>query len=699
MSSTVLFTTKKTNRPEENNEIANNSSNKRKKITEEENIKKLEANMEIENEKKDEMKIDEIKKDEMKIDEINQDKKENKDEKIIIEQPEKIEDDKISSFDENTDNSKNEEKKKTRKRNKEREKKEFDNYINSSKKNKKYEKSIRSGYEIFLDSKYEWDIYLINLLLKEESNLQNFKEFPEDYTYYIYNNLRGLRTSKEFINLKNLPVDTKLNEEIFKFCFERCEKFIKAADKYKIKKLDEYKKKLEIQNKEKNINNTNNNNTSNNNINNSNTNNSNTNDSTKSNNNSNIIKTSSSNTENSSTTNTTNNQNTPNIQNIIPDFKLEILTAALVYNSLIRNEKDQERFDKEYKKNNQIKIEVLNFNLNEESMMALLSGIKFNTNVTEINLSGNLLGPYSLFWLGGLFKTNPNIEILDLTRCGVDNDCLFMFIQGTKYSNENLNNEQLNLKRLNLKDNNQITDEINKNFEHPLSLILERFKLTWLNLTNAKIKNKGVSSFLNTFKKLMKEGKIYMENLIFIANDFFNESCLEDLGDIIVEKNCPLKNIILSKNLISTPIDKLSKKNYFEIFMKKVAISNIKELFLISCGIGKNENDIKILYDMLCENKSLISLRLFGNEIKNMEDFSKILGIFSEYKGGLKNTSLKSLDLSKNNCYIKIDNEFLDLIEKLKLEYLDINQNTMDPQEKETFRNRTNELNDIKIIY
>ena len=75
------------------------------------------------------------------------------------------------------------------------------------------------------------------------------------------------------------------------------------------------------------------------------------------------------------------------------------------------------------------------------------------------------------------------------------------------------------------------------------------------------------------------------------------------------------------------------------------------------------------------------------------------MGIFSEYKNGLKNTTLKSLDLSKNSCNIKINDDFLELVEKLKLEYLDINQNTMDPTEKETFRSRTNELNDIKIIY
>ena len=125
----------------------------------------------------------------------------------------------------------------------------------------------------------------------------------------------------------------------------------------------------------------------------------------------------------------------------------------------------------------------------------------------------------------------------------------------------------------------------------------------------------------------------------------------------------------------------------------------LKELFLISCGIGKNKSDIDILYNMLCENKNLISLRLFGNEINTMESFVKILEIFNNYKNNIKNNSLKSLDISKNKCNIKVDDNFLDLVDNLKLEYLDINQNSMEPNEKDIFRERTDKLKDIKIIY
>ena len=133
--------------------------------------------------------------------------------------------------------------------------------------------------------------------------------------------------------------------------------------------------------------------------------------------------------------------------------------------------------------------------------------------------------------------------------------------------------------------------------------------------------------------------------------------------------------------------------------MENVGKSKIKELFLISCEIGSNKEDIDILYNMLKTNTSLISIRLFGNKINNMESFTKILGIFSEYNKPLENSTLKSLDLSKNSCDIKVTTDFLNLIEKLKLEYLDINQNNMEKNDKETFRKKTNDLTHIKIIY
>ena len=600
-----------------------------------------------------------------KENEVNEEKKE----KMFVSEVIINDSDKPSnSFDTNSENnSKKIRKKRDKKDKNEKAKEKMEKYLLKIKKGtKERDEALKKGYEKFKELKNEWDSYFSVLILTFENDLNNFQQFPEDYSYYIYNNLRGIRTTKEFKDIfENPPNDEKLYEEALKIYENRKQIFLSLAKKYQIKNLQAYINKYNKEQQD----------------------------------------------DETSLKNAKNNNTEGKVLNegflkLTQDYKTELFTASLVNCSLLRNEKDQERFNKDIKKDkdkqySQIKIEASNFNISEDSMIGVITGLKFNNNITDINISGNMLSSKALFWLGTIFKTNGNIKVLDLARCNIDNDCLYMFVEGTKFSNENLNNEMLNLDRLILKDNNQITDISNNQFEHPLGLILRRFKLKWLNLTNAKLGNNGVCKFLKIYLSLMKENKIFMENLILICNAFGNEECLNLLGEIIQQKEIStLKTLVLSKNQITMKnINTPQTANYFENFMKCIVNSNLQELFLISCGIGKNPNDIQILIDMLCQNKSLTSLRLFGNDISKFEDFTKILGIFSEYNNGLKNTTLTNLDLSKNSCNIKISEDFLQLVEKLKLEYLDINQNTMDQNDKEIFRKRTNELNDNKIIY
>ena len=616
---------------------------------------------------------------------------------------------------------------------------------------------FQKGFYNFTKKK-EYDFFLYVLIKYISSPLtDDFKDFKEDFTYYIYNNLRVLTLSKEFNETLKKIAYNEDNEKFFKeflnFTNERWNKFIIAAEKYDIGSKEEYKNYVKIKKEDKknklnkniNINNINNKTDTENNINTSNKDNinnitNNQNNSQLNNNNilpnqenpnnnlkennpqSNINKSTDKSTESKVSINKEkeNNQNNKEPESekfdinkaidIYSDFpegnQLELIVGGMIYNSLLRNEKD---LPKEAKLNdkdknsttptNPVKIEIQNFNLPEMPMVSVISGIKFYTNIIEINLSGNSLSPKSCFWLGSTLKTNPNLLTIDISRCNIDNDCLYMFVEGTNFTDEKLNKEQFNLERLNLKDNTHINGRTKNNLEHPLSLILEKFKLKWINLTNAKISGEGTLKLAEKMDELLDKNKLFLENLVLICNEFKNEECLSKLGQIILKENCPLKNIILSKNLITTPTMSNPPINHYKNFMENVGKSKIKELFLISCEIGSNKDDIDILYNMLKTNTSLISIRLFGNKINNMESFTKILGIFSEYNKPLENSTLKSLDLSKNSCDIKVSTEFLNLIEKLKLEYLDINQNNMDKNDKETFRKKTNDLTHIKIIY
>ena len=606
--------------------------------------------------------------------------------------------------------------------------------------------------------KREYDFYLFVLIKYISYSLTDeFKDFKEDFTYYIYNNLRVLTLSKEFNEtLKKIaynPDNEKFFKEFLNFTNERWNKFISVAEKYDIGLKDEYKNYVKLKKEDRknklnkniniNINNANNNSNTENKINIANKDNSNNisnidnspNNSKLNNNiilpnpekpNNNLKENASKDNNKIPESNISINKEKENNQNnkeqepekfdinkaieIYSDFsegnQIELIVAGMVYNSLLRNEKD---LPKEAKLNDKdkssiaptipIKIEIQNFNLPEMPMVSIISGIKFYTNIVEINLSGNALSPKSCFWLGSTLKTNPNLATIDISRCNLDNDCLYMFVEGTNFTDDKLNKEQFNLERLNLKDNTHINGTTKNNFEHPLSLILEKFKLKWINLTNAKIAGEGTLKFVEKMGELLDKNKLFLENLVLICNEFKNEECLSKLGQIILKENCPLKNLILSKNLITTPTISNPPINHYKNFMENVGKSKIKELFLISCEIGSNKEDIDILYNMLKTNTSLISIRLFGNKINNMESFTKILGIFSEYNKPLENSTLKSLDLSKNSCDIKVTTDFLNLIEKLKLEYLDINQNNMEKNDKETFRKKTNDLTHIKIIY
>jgi hypothetical protein len=105
----------------------------------------------------------------------------------------------------------------------------------NDKKNKNFNmfNILKNGFESFND--YEWDIFLYVIIKNFELNLDNYKEFQEDCSFYSYNNFRGLKLSKEFGNkYKNPPNNEKLYEESLKFSKERNSRFLEAIKKYGI---------------------------------------------------------------------------------------------------------------------------------------------------------------------------------------------------------------------------------------------------------------------------------------------------------------------------------------------------------------------------------------------------------------------------------------------------------------------------------
>ena len=381
-----------------------------------------------------------------------------------------------------------------------------------------------------------------------------------------------------------------------------------------------------------------------------------------------------------------------------------IFIEGLINYSFDYIQSEEEKFDTSINKDNnkkkEIKIEVQNFNLKEYATIILISSFKFKDNITQINLTGNDLSGKACFWLGTVFKYNKHtIKILNLSRCNLDNNKLTMFYIGSTHASEELNKQLIYLEKLILKENDKINGENNSDNEYPLSLIMKRFVIKNLNLMNTKIGNEGLLKLGETLLDLLNNNKFILDTLNLYNIGLKNEEGLKLLGDIIVHNNSTLQILILNKNQI-TNLQPQNKINFFEYFMDKVAESKVlKELLLLKCEIGKNKDDVDIICNMLKKNKNLESLRMFDNLINNEEDFLKILNLFTEYKKELDNSTLKSLDLSKNHCNIRVSEDFLNMFDTMNLKNLDINQNKMDENEKEIFRNKTNNLDKIKIIY
>ena len=173
--------------------------------------------------------------------------------------------------------------------------------------------------------------------------------------------------------------------------------------------------------------------------------------------------------------------------------KLEIIISAVIKCSLEKEENELKKFKEEDNfedKNiiNNLIFDISKFHLNEHSIMCVISGIKFNNNITELDFSENYFNIRSSYWLGKLINTNKNLKILELRNCNLDNSCLSMFISGLKSDEQSLNENQLGLEKLSLKDNNKIIDTPKE--EHQICEILKMFKLKCLNITNSQLGNK-----------------------------------------------------------------------------------------------------------------------------------------------------------------------------------------------------------------
>ena len=221
--------------------------------------------------------------------------------------------------------------------------------------------------------------------------------------------------------------------------------------------------------------------------------------------------------------------------------------------------------------------------------------------ISIITLDQNLLKEKGFFELGKLLIFNKNIKHIEFNRSGDKSYYLNYLLEGLGMF-DNYSIETLSLTLNYLKNDS----------ESYLCNILSHLKgLKTINLSHNELSD-GISAFLIVLKKLYRQKKINLENLIL--NDCsLDELSFYELGELLKSKYCKLKNLYLNSNNIA-----LGSK-----FLKKLKKNkSLTEIYFNGSNLGKmNTDDIM----RVISNTEIESLSLYKNKFLDFDDCLRIL--------------------------------------------------------------------------
>jgi len=325
--------------------------------------------------------------------------------------------------------------------------------------------------------------------------------------------------------------------------------------------------------------------------------------------------------------------------------------------------------------------------IKEKYSNIIISPLRFEPRITEINLGKNIIKRYGLFELGKLLIFNKNIKYINLELNNLTDNCLEYLNFGMRI-HENHTLEELILSNNFLKTQSGIT----------LAKIITYLReLKTLNLCNNEFKW-GLSSLFAILKKLYRKGKTKLECLK-LNNCKLDDESFYELGELISSKFCKLKKLYLRSNYnnvdLSFFLKKLKKNNSItEIYLGHTLIYNnnvneilriisntkIKHLYLDKVNIKSFIELLRIIYrtkiikekgdEYINKNESsLINLDLSNNDI--CVKTPKCIKLLAEV---IENSTIRCLDISHiiygfspENFNTKLkNNKYIIEVEKLK---------------------------------
>ena len=108
-------------------------------------------------------------------------------------------------------------------------------YLLNIKKKDTKEKNIilEKGFNAF-KTKNEWDMFLSIITSLFDNQHKDLHKFQENIYFYLYNDLKGIKKSKEYDDLiKNPQINEMFYKQALEFFKERNNKFTISENKYK----------------------------------------------------------------------------------------------------------------------------------------------------------------------------------------------------------------------------------------------------------------------------------------------------------------------------------------------------------------------------------------------------------------------------------------------------------------------------------
>ena len=289
----------------------------------------------------------------------------------------------------------------------------------------------------------------------------------------------------------------------------------------------------------------------------------------------------------------------------------------------------------------------------------ILSPLKIEPRITNIELDRNNLRELGIYELGKLLIMNKNIKLVDYNTSLLRSNYLEYFSFGMGF-HDNYTLEELNLSNNYLKEDSE--ESIYKMITH-----LKGLKTLYLSSNEF---SKGLSSSFVILRKLYRKGKTKLENL-YLGKCALDGQALYELGELLKCKFCKLKKLFLSGN--SFPY------NNNDFFKKLKKNKSLTEIYLNKNDIWNGNVDDILRIINITEIKYLYLYRI------KITDFNKLLAIINRTKLignkddenhiNLDELFLTNLDLSNNDFSIKKQQHIellIKLIEKTNLHCLDI---------------------------